>query len=75
MGRYTFENLLIAFFISRQRKQMSSENQPECAFYKKNQPESAFSLILTSICVDGGRLVARFRANYFFAFDSQVSFC
>jgi len=23
---------------------MSSENQPECAFYKKDQPECAFSL-------------------------------
>ena len=25
---------------------MSSENQPECAFYKKKEPECAFSQIL-----------------------------
>jgi len=48
MGRYKFENLLFAFFISRQRKQISSENQPECAFYKKKEPECAFSLKFSS---------------------------
>jgi len=31
--------------INKQRKIMSSKNQPECAFYKKNRPECAFSLI------------------------------
>jgi len=43
MGRYKFENLLMVFLISKQRKTLSSENQPECAFYKKNRPECAFS--------------------------------
>ena len=46
MGRYKFENLLMVFLISKQRKKMSSENQPECAFYKKNRPECAFSLYI-----------------------------
>jgi len=47
--------------ISKQRKNMSSKNQPECAFYKKNRPECAFSLffklyafiLLTSTLVPG----------------------
>jgi len=30
--------------ISKQRKQISSQNLPECAFYNKNLPECAFSL-------------------------------
>ena len=49
MGRYKFENLLIEFLIIRQRKKMSSKNQPECAFYKKNRPECAFSLFYNTV--------------------------
>ena len=42
------ENLLIAISISKHRKQMSSQNLPECAFYNKNLPECAFSLLFST---------------------------
>ena len=44
------ENLLIAFMLNRQRKTMSSQNLPECAFYSKYLPECAFSHKKTLRC-------------------------
>ena len=46
MWRNKFEKLLtgIAFSICKQRKIMSSQNQPECAFYTNNRPKSKNNL-------------------------------
>ncbi len=43
LGGTKFKNLLIAFLISRQLKEMSSQNQPFSAFNTKNRPFCAFS--------------------------------
>ena len=48
LGGTKVRELLIAFSISKQRKKMSSQNQPFSAFNTKNRPFSAFSHLKTS---------------------------
>ena len=49
LGGTKFRNLLIASLISRQRKKLSSQNQPFSALYTKNRPFCAFSQNVSTV--------------------------